>query len=101
VIFNEFKGTGNMEIMLSREMADRRLWPAIDLTQSGTRKEELLLSPAALEVSYSLRRTVLTRGPVRSMELLLEALANHPDNASFVAKYAQQPVRYTGVDTEI
>ncbi len=94
VIFNEFKGTGNMEIMLSREMADRRLWPAIDLTQSGTRKEELLLTPEALAVSHSLRRTQLSREPVRSMELLLEVLERHDSNADFIAKCSQQPMRH-------
>lgn len=98
VIFNEFKGTGNMEIMLSREMADRRLWPAIDLTQSGTRKEELLLTPEALAVSHSLRRTVLDRSPVRSMELLLEALQRHPSNADFVAKHTEQSARYPRIN---
>ncbi len=88
VIFNEFKGTGNMEIMLSRELADRRIWPAIDVDQSGTRKEELLLSPEALEVSHSLRRNVVRREPVRSMELLLEVLGRHETNADFIAKHA-------------
>ena len=89
VIFNEFKGTGNMEIMLSRELADRRLWPAIDMNQSGTRKEERLLSPEALEVSHKIRRTLMDRGPMRSMETLLEALERHPTNAEFVAKFAE------------
>jgi len=85
VIFNEFKGTGNMEIMLSRNMANMRLWPAIDLEQSGTRKEEKLLTPAQLAASNRLRRTLHGKGDVRSMEMLLEALRKHPDNASFVA----------------
>ena len=78
-----------MEIMLSRELADRRLWPAIDLNQSGTRKEERLLSPEALEVSHKIRRTLMDRGPMRSMETLLEALERHPTNAEFVAKFAE------------
>jgi transcription termination factor Rho len=94
VIFNEFKGTGNMEIMLSREMANRRLWPAIDLTLSGTRKEELLLAPEALAVSYSARRALHGRGPLRMMESLLEALEQYGSNAEFVAKSAEQPMRY-------
>lgn len=84
VIFNEFKGTGNMEIMLSREMANRRLWPAIDLNASGTRKEELLLTPEALEVSYQLRRKLIDMGPVRAMELLLDLMAKHENNDLFV-----------------
>jgi transcription termination factor Rho len=93
VIFNEFKGTGNMEIMLSRDMANRRLWPAIDLNLSGTRKEERLLTPEALEVSHRIRRTLLSAGPVRSMELLLDILRREPDNARFVATFADKTFR--------
>jgi len=89
VIFNEFKGTGNMEIVLSRNMANMRLWPAIDLEQSGTRKEEKLLTPEQLAVSNHLRRTLHGKGDLRSMETLLEALRKHPDNASFVASRAK------------
>ncbi|MHC5112772.1 MAG: transcription termination factor Rho, partial [Planctomycetota bacterium] len=84
VIFNEFKGTGNMEIMLSREMANRRVWPAIDLNPSGTRKEELLLEPAALEQSHSIRRKLHGKEPIQSMEMLLEDLGRHPDNAAYI-----------------
>jgi transcription termination factor Rho len=87
VIFNEFKGTGNMEIMLSREMANRRVWPAIDLNASGTRKEERLLSPQALAVSHKVRRSLLDRDPIRSMEQLTAVLAKYPSNAEFVAKF--------------
>ena len=85
VIFNEFKGTGNMEIVLSREMANRRIWPAIDLGQSGTRKEEKLLSPKALEVSHKIRRKLLDREPVPAMEGLTAMLAKFPSNDAFVA----------------
>jgi transcription termination factor Rho len=84
VIFNEFKGTGNMEIMLSRALANKRVWPAIDLSQSGTRKEEKLLSPGALKVSHYIRRTLVQRDEVRAMEMLLESMGKHPDNESFV-----------------
>ena len=87
VIFNEFKGTGNMEIMLSRDMANRRIWPAIDLDRSGTRKEELLLSPEALEVSYQIRRSIIGRDPLRTMEDLLAAMQKYPDNAKFIANF--------------
>ena len=90
VIFNEFKGTGNMEIMLSRELANRRLWPAIDLNLSGTRKEERLLTPEALAVSHQIRRSLVSDSPTRSMELLLEELRRHPDNARFVARMSDQ-----------
>ena len=85
--------TGNMEIMLSREMANRRLWPAIDLNLSGTRKEERLLTPEALEVSHQIRRRLLGSSPVRSMELLLEALQREPDNAGFVRAFAERSLR--------
>ena len=90
VIFNEFKGTGNMEIMLSREMANRRVWPAIDLNQSGTRKEERLLTPEALAVSHKIRRSLLDRDPIRAMEQLNAALAKFPSNAEFVAKFNER-----------
>ncbi|UCG15292.1 MAG: transcription termination factor Rho [Phycisphaerales bacterium] len=89
VIFNEFKGTGNMEIMLSRDLANLRIWPAIDLNQSGTRKEELLLSPEALEQSYRIRRTLSSRPPAQAMEQLLDALGKHPNNRAFIASVAK------------
>jgi len=85
VIFNEFKGTGNMELMLSRELANKRIWPAINLDLSGTRNEDLLLDPATLEVTYKLRRDMTGRAPDRAMEALLEALTKHPDNQAFVS----------------
>ena len=93
VIFNEFKGTGNMEIMLSAEMANRRIWPAIDLNLSGTRKEELLLTPQALEVSHRIRRTLVGKNPDRAMEQLLESMERFPDNATFVKQFAEQIFR--------
>lgn len=93
VIFSEFKGTGNMEIMLSRNLANMRVWPAIDLEQSGTRKEELLLSPEALQVSHKIRRTMIGRDPRKSMEELLERLGKHPDNTSFVNSLKEPEIR--------
>ena len=90
VIFNEFKGTGNMEIMLSRWLANKRIWPAIDLNESGTRKEELLLDPESLAVSQNIRRTLLNRGPERAMESLLEAMGKTKTNAEFVQQLATQ-----------
>ena len=90
VIFNEFKGTGNMEIVLSRDLANRRIWPAIDLHQSGTRKEEKLLSPQALEVSHKIRRQLLDRDPIRGMESLSAALAKTTTNAEFVASFDER-----------
>jgi transcription termination factor Rho len=85
VIFNEFKGTGNMEIVLTRELANLRIFPAIDLEPSGTRKEELLLTPEALEVSYIIRRNLAGRGARRSMETLLDLLARYPNNSALVS----------------
>jgi len=89
VIFNEFKGTGNMEIVLSRDLANLRIWPAIDLNQSGTRKEELLLAKDALEQSYRIRRALATRAPVQAMQQLLESMKKHPDNRAFIASLAR------------
>lgn len=93
VIFNEFKGTGNMEIMLTRELSDRRIWPSIDLQRSGTRKEELLLSPAELEASHAIRRNLLDRGTERGMTSLLEELGKFSSNAEFVAALSKSHVR--------
>jgi len=90
VIFNEFKGTGNMEIMLSRELANKRLWPAIDLNLSGTRKEERLLTAEALAVSHKIRRSLSDKGPERSMQLLLEALQRYPSNAEFIKNFNER-----------
>ncbi len=93
VIFNEFKGTGNMEMVLSREMSNRRLWPAIDLNSSGTRKEELLLSPDELKVSHHIRRSLHDHGPTRSMEVLLDGIEKHPSNSAFIAHLSGNPRR--------
>ena len=84
VIFNEFKGTGNMEILLSRDLANKRIWPAIDLAMSGTRKEELLLDQDTLAVSHRIRREMINRAPEPAMQALLEKLSAFPDNKSFV-----------------
>ena len=93
VIFSEFKGTGNMEIMLSRELADRRIWPAIDLERSGTRREELLLGPAELEVSHRIRRSLHQKKPDQAMTLLLSEMRKAPDNAEFVKRLGRDPRR--------
>ena len=96
VIFNEFKGTGNMEIMLSQEMANRRVFPAIDLNPSGTRKEERLLTPEALAFSHSFRRASQGRSPIQVMEQLLAMTDRYPTNAELVASTAtssRSPVR--------
>jgi transcription termination factor Rho len=89
VIFQEFKGTGNMEVVLDRRLADRRVWPAIDLQQSGTRKEERLLGTEALERVTFLRRSLASLKPVDAMESLVRQLAKFPSNAAFLDRIAQ------------
>jgi transcription termination factor Rho len=84
VIFEEFKGTGNSELVLSRELADRRIFPAIDLVASATRKEELLLSEKALVLSRALRRQFAGRGPADVMTDLLGAMKRTRTNAELL-----------------
>jgi len=84
LIFQEFKGTGNMELVLDRKLADRRVWPAIDITQSGTRREELLHDKATLHSVTMLRRTLTTMNPVDAMEQLTRQLARFQSNAEFL-----------------
>src|SRR6201999_3925338 len=71
VIFEEFKGTGNMELHLDRRLVDKRVWPAIDINRSGTRKEELLLDPKEIEKVRILRRVLSDMHPVEAMEMLV------------------------------
>jgi transcription termination factor Rho len=89
VIFNEFKGTGNMEIMLSRDMANIRLWPAIDLQVSGTRKEELLLGKEATEKIYRIRRQLASLPAIPAMESLLQQLGRFKSNEAFLNSLAK------------
>lgn len=84
VIFEEFKGTGNMELVLDRRLADRRIYPAIDLVKSGTRKEELLYHPNELEKIYLLREAVADLSPVDAMNLLLGRLKKTKNNIEFL-----------------
>ena len=84
LIFQEFKGTGNMELGLDRKLADRRVWPAIDITQSGTRREELLHDPDTLHAVTMLRRTLTTMHPVDAMEQLTKQLGRFKTNAEFL-----------------
>jgi transcription termination factor Rho len=85
VIFEEFKGTGNMEIHLDRKLMDKRVFPAIDISKSGTRKEELLLPKEELGRVYVLRRVLNPLSPVESMELLIDRLNKTRSNAEFLA----------------
>ncbi len=84
LIFQEFKGTGNMELVLDRKLADRRVWPAIDISQSGTRREEKLLSPETLHAVTALRRMLSTMHPVDAMEQLTAKLAKFGSNQEFI-----------------
>ncbi|EKE10239.1 MAG: hypothetical protein ACD_16C00066G0016 [uncultured bacterium] len=83
VIFEEFKGTGNAEIVLDRKLSDKRTFPAIDITKSGTRKEELLVSKGLLTKMWVLRRILIPMGTMDGMEFLLEKLRNTKNNAEF------------------
>lgn len=83
VIFEEFKGTGNSEIILDRKLADKRTWPSIDITKSGTRKEELLVDKGTLSKMWVLRRVLMPMGVVDAMEFLLEKLKHSKNNAEF------------------
>jgi len=86
LIFQEFKGTGNMELILDRKLSDRRLFPAIDIPKSGTRKEEKLFAAKNLEAIRKLRRTMVDLNPVEAMETLLGALKKHKTNDELLAK---------------
>ncbi|MEO1619263.1 MAG: transcription termination factor Rho [Planctomycetota bacterium] len=83
-IFQEFKGTGNMELVLDRRLADRRVWPAIDISQSGTRREELLHDDETYEAVTMLRRTLSSMHPCDAMEQLTKQLGRFEDNDEFI-----------------
>ena len=84
VIFEEFKGTGNMEVHLERKLVDRRVWPAIDINSSGTRKEDLLLGEDELRKVYVLRRVLSDMNPVEAMELLINRMSKTKTNHEFL-----------------
>jgi transcription termination factor Rho len=88
VIFEEFKGTGNMEINLDRRLSDRRVFPAVDLLRSGTRKEELLLSKRELDRTWVLRKVLQQMSPVEAMELLREKMVKTSNNEEFLGSMA-------------
>ena len=85
VIFEEFKGTGNMEVRLDRSLAEKRIFPAIDINQSGTRREDLLLTPRELAVAYSIRRTMSNVGTAEMTEQLIKQMVNTKDNEEFIS----------------
>jgi transcription termination factor Rho len=84
VIFEEFKGTGNMEINLDRKLADRRVFPAIDIAKSGTRKEELLLTKKELDRTWVLRKVLNQLSPAEAMELLTDKMSRSKSNEEFL-----------------
>ena len=88
IIFEEFKGTGNLEIHLDRKLSDRRVFPAIDILKSGTRKEELLLSREDLNRVYVLRKVLAALSSGEAMELLLSKMAKTKSNAEFLGSMA-------------
>jgi transcription termination factor Rho len=89
VIFEEFKGTGNMELRLDRKLADKRIYPAIDIEGSGTRKEELLFDRQELLQVWKLRRVLLALEPGAALELLIDRLKNTKSNPEFLAEVAR------------
>ena len=89
VIFEEFKGTGNMELVLDRKIADRRVFPAIDIGRSGTRKEELLLDQAEINRVYLLRKFLGDMPEAEAIEFLLQRMSRTKNNASSSCQMAQ------------
>jgi transcription termination factor Rho len=92
VIFEEFKGTGNMELRLRRELADKRIFPAIDVDASGTRKEELLMSPEELKIIWQLRRVLHALEPQQALEVLMDRMKDTKSNAEFLLKVQQTTI---------
>jgi transcription termination factor Rho len=91
VIFEEFKGTGNMELVLSRKLADRRIFPAIDIERSGTRKEEKLISSKQLKRIHTLRRVLAKMNFIEAMELLIGKLEEVETNEEFLQRFEVDP----------
>jgi transcription termination factor Rho len=86
LIFQEFKGTGNMELILDRKLSDRRLFPSVDIPKSGTRKEEKLFPGNQLEAIRKLRRMMVELNPVEAMETLLGAVRKYKTNVELLSK---------------
>ncbi len=91
VIYEEFKGTGNMELHLDRKLAERWLFPAIDIYRSGTRREDLLLTPEELEATWMLRRVMTAMGPAETLDLLLDRVVNTKSNQELVELIISSP----------
>jgi transcription termination factor Rho len=97
VIFEEFKGTGNAELKLDRKIADKRIFPAVDVDPSGTRKEDLLLSPDELAVMHKLRRVLHALDSQQAIELLLDRLRKSRTNIEFLMQVAKTTPGNEGV----
>ena len=89
VILEEFKGTGNMELVLSRDIANQRIFPAIDINKSGTRKEELLMTPEMLQRVWILRKFLNELNPVEAMEFLINKMQESKTNKKFLESMNQ------------
>ena len=85
VIFEEFKGTGNMEMVLDRRLSDRRIFPAMDINRSSTRKEELLIDAETLNKIWILRKFLAEMNPIEAMEFLVDRLKKTKTNKKFLA----------------
>jgi len=93
VIFEEFKGTGNWELRLDRRMSEKRIFPAIDIQSSGTRKEELLLTPEELQLVWRLRRVLHSLADGGALELLIDKMKATQGNVQFLREISKAPVR--------
>ena len=85
VIFEEFKGTGNMELQLDRKIANRRIYPAIDITSSGTRREDLLMGKEELQRMWIMRKYLADMNPIEAIEFMKDRMKNTKTNAEFLA----------------
>jgi transcription termination factor Rho len=97
VIFEEFKGTGNMELKLDRKLADKRIFPAVDVDASGTRKEEILMAPDELQIVWKLRRVLHALDMQQALELLLEKMKATKNNLEFLMQ-VQKTTHMVGGD---
>ncbi|MCM8771656.1 MAG: transcription termination factor Rho [Candidatus Omnitrophica bacterium] len=97
VIFEEFKGTGNMEINLDRRLADRRIFPAIDINRSGTRREELLINPEELQLIWLLRKILAPLNPIEAMELLINKIKSTKSNIELLLSLKAQAKEYSNL----
>jgi transcription termination factor Rho len=88
VIFQEFKGTGNMELILDRAIAERRIFPAVDVLKSGTRREELLCTPEELKQRYLLRRALADLSTVEAAQFLIDKILKTTSNGAFLSTLA-------------